>query len=172
MSMVRWTGAVIRNRKKVLAAWLAVFVLGGLGASALGDLLSNRFSVPGSEAERGRELLSEHFGEKGDGNFTLVLEARGGSTHDPEFAAAARGAARRAAEEVSGARVGPVQRASRDVAFVQIRTPLEAADAAEKTGPMRDAIGTVGGARTYLSGFPAIGEDTEKIYNEDLAKGE
>ena len=31
--MERWTRAVIANRKKVLAAWLVLFVLGGYGAS-------------------------------------------------------------------------------------------------------------------------------------------
>ena len=170
--MVRWTDWMVRHRKKVLAAWLVILVVGGMGAAGLGDLLSNRFSVPGSEAERGRTILSERFGEKGDGNFTLVVEATRGTSSDPALRAEARSAARRAAAEIPGARVSPVQRASREVAFVQIRTPLEAADAAEKTEPIREAIGSVEGANTYLSGFPAIGEDTEKIYNEDLAQGE
>ena len=37
---------------------------------------------------------------------------------------------------------------------------------------MRKAIGDVPGAKTYLSGFPAINHDTEPIYNDDLASGE
>ena len=44
--MERWTRAVIANRKKVLAAWLVLFALGGYGASHLGELLTNRFKRP------------------------------------------------------------------------------------------------------------------------------
>ncbi len=73
--MERWTRAVIANRKKVLAAWLVLFVLGGYGASHLGDLLTNRFKVPGSEAERGLNLLQDNFDERGDGAFTLVFQS-------------------------------------------------------------------------------------------------
>ncbi len=50
---------MIRHRRTVLAVWLALFVAGGFGAANLGGLLSNRFSVPGSDAERGLELLEE-----------------------------------------------------------------------------------------------------------------
>jgi hypothetical protein len=63
---------VVRHRRQVLAAWLVLFILGGLGAANLGGLLSNRFSVPGSDAETGLTLLQKHFGERGDGSFTLV----------------------------------------------------------------------------------------------------
>ena len=37
---------------------------------------------------------------------------------------------------------------------------------------MRAAIGTVPGATTYLTGFPALNHDTQPIYNKDLSKGE
>ena len=37
---------------------------------------------------------------------------------------------------------------------------------------MRAAIGRVPGARTYLTGFPAIGHDVQPLYSEDLGKGE
>jgi len=170
--MAAWTQFIIRNRRKVLAAWLLVFALGGYGASGLGDLLSNRFSVPGSDAERGLELTKERFNERGDGAFSLVLAATDGSSTDPAFVAAAGDAARRAAGAVDGAQVRGLQQAGDDVAFIQITTPLENADAAPFTDDMRKAIGTVPGARAYLSGAPAINHDTQPIYNEDLARGE
>jgi len=47
--MARWTDYVIAHRKRILAFWVALFVLGGVATSNLGGLLSNRFSVPGSE---------------------------------------------------------------------------------------------------------------------------
>jgi uncharacterized membrane protein YdfJ with MMPL/SSD domain len=74
--MESWTRAVIANRKKVIAVWLVLFILGGYGASHLGDLLTNRFKVPGSDAERGLNLLKENFNERGDGAFTLVFQSR------------------------------------------------------------------------------------------------
>jgi RND superfamily putative drug exporter len=37
---------------------------------------------------------------------------------------------------------------------------------------MRRAIGAVPGVTTYLSGYPAINHDTQKIFNEDLGRGE
>ena len=54
--MTSWVDFVIAHRKRVLAAWLALFLLGGFAAANLGGLLSNRFSVPGAESERTREL--------------------------------------------------------------------------------------------------------------------
>ena len=37
---------------------------------------------------------------------------------------------------------------------------------------MRRAIATVPGARTYLTGFPALAHDEQPIYSKDLSKGE
>jgi RND superfamily putative drug exporter len=77
--MRRWTRFVIRNRRKVLVAWTVLFVLGGTAAANLSGLLTNRFSVPGSEAENGLNIAKQHFAEHGDGDFTLVAVATGPS---------------------------------------------------------------------------------------------
>jgi RND superfamily putative drug exporter len=167
--MERWTRAVIANRKKILAGWVVLFVLGGYGASHLGELLTNRFSVPGSEAERGRDLLTEHFNERGDGAFTLVFQS---GKPIAAFRRQATAATAKAATAVEGARPGPILYASPHVAYAQIETPLENEDAAKKTPDIRAATPTIPGVTTYLSGFPAINHDTQKIYNEDLARGE
>jgi RND superfamily putative drug exporter len=168
----RWTRSIIRHRRKVLLAWVVVFVAGAAGAANLGGLLTNRFSVPGSQAERGLDIAKHRFGEHGDGNFTLVLRDTQGSPRDPAFVFAARAAAARAATAVRGGKAGPVLQAGGSVAYVQITTPLENADASKKTPAVRRAVGTVPGARTYVSGFPAINHDTQKIYNRDLQRGE
>jgi putative drug exporter of the RND superfamily len=170
--MERWTRAVIANRKKVLAAWLVLFVFGGYGASHLGDLLNNRFSVPGSEAERGLDLLKDRFNERGDGAFTLVFRTERPIAGTPAFRAEAARAADGAASAVDGASAGLILRASPRVAYTQINTPLEGQDASNKTEAIRRATPTVPGAETYLSGRPAIEHDTQSIYNEDLAQGE
>jgi len=57
--MARWTRSVIRHRRPIIACWLVLFVVGGAAAANLGDLLSNRFSVPGSDSERGLDLLKD-----------------------------------------------------------------------------------------------------------------
>jgi len=184
--MRRWTRFIVRHRKKVLVAWVVPLVLGGAAWSGLSGLLSNQFSVPGSEAQRGLDLAKSHFGEHGDGDFTLVAQAIQGSARSPAFIATAEAAAQRAAGAVKGGKAGPVLQAGGSVAYVQITTPLQNADAAKKTPALRTAIcagerncrssgadfGALPGARTYLSGFPAINHDTQSIYASDLTRGE
>jgi putative drug exporter of the RND superfamily len=161
--MSAWTCFVMRHRGAILGAWLVLFVLGAAGAANLGGLLSNRFSVPGSDSDRGLNILKDRMGDRSDGAFTLVVEGTA------EQAAAA---ARRAARVIPGAKAGPPLDAGKGVTYVQISTSLENADASKKTPEMRRAVGTVAGARTYLTGFPAINHDTQKIFNEDLSRGE
>jgi RND superfamily putative drug exporter len=182
----RWTRYVIRHRRKVLLAWAVLFVCGAAGAANLGGLLTNRFSVPGSQAQRGLDIARQHFGEHGDGDFTLVAQATHGSSHDPAFVRAVDAAGAAAAAKIRGAKAGALLPAARNVAYVQITTPLQNADAAKDTPSLRQAIVRVPGicpststtcpasavAKTFLSGFPAINHDTQKIYNSDLARGE
>ncbi len=170
--MSAWTRLIVRHRRKVLAVWLVLFLAGGFAASNLGDLLSNRFSVPGSDAERGLDLLKDRFDERGDGAFTLVVQTDRPVARTAAVRAQVAAAAARAARAVPGARPGPVLVSAPDVAYVQINTPFENADAAKKTPDMRAALPAVPGAKTYLTGFPAINNDTQKLYNEDLARGE
>jgi len=170
--VIAWTRWVVRHRRPVLAVWIVAFLLGGLAAANVGKLLTNRFSVPGSDAERGLDLVKSHMHERGDGAFTLVVQAKPGAPTGAVLALRAEAAATRAARVVPGARAGQVQRAAPDVVYVQIPTPLENAKASDKTTAMRHAIGTVPGARTFLTGFPAVNHDTQPIYNRDLARGE
>src|SRR3954468_18129804 len=161
--MRRWTGIVVRHRAVILGTWLVLFVLGAAGAANLGGLLSNRFSVPGSDSDRGLNILKDRMGDRSDGAFTLVVEGS---------AAQATAAARRGAKVVSGAKAGPPLDAGKGITYIQISTALENADASKQTPAMRRAIGNVPGARTYLSGFPAINHDTQSIFSDDLSRGE
>jgi uncharacterized membrane protein YdfJ with MMPL/SSD domain len=170
--VARWTRFVVRNRKKVLLAWLVALVLGGAASAGLSDLLTNRFSVPGSEAQKGADLVKDRMGDDHSGSFTLVFKATQGSPRDSAFIQSAEAAGQRAAKVVKGAKAGSLIQAKDNVAYVQITTPLEFGDAQDETAPMRRAIGSVSGAKTYLTGFPAINHDTQPIYNKDLARGE
>ena len=70
--METWTRRVIRHRKKIIVLWLLLFAFGAYGISNIGGLLSNRFSVPGSDAEKGLNLAKDRLHERGDGAFTLI----------------------------------------------------------------------------------------------------
>src|SRR5919109_2071092 len=106
--MERWTRRVVSHRKKILAGWVVLLVVGGLAAANLGGLLTNRFSVPGSDAERGLDMLKERFNERGDGSFFLVFRADRPVASSPAFRREAEKAAGEAAGAIDGARPGPV----------------------------------------------------------------
>ena len=147
--MIRWTGFVIAHRKRIVAAWLVLFVLGGLAAANLGGLLSNRFSVPGSESERGLNLIRDRMGDRSDGSFTLV--ATGVDT--PAERAAVAAAARRGARAVEGGKAGPLLPAARGVVYAQIATPLENQDASKVTPEVRARDRPPGGHRDVPVGL-------------------
>jgi RND superfamily putative drug exporter len=167
-----WTRTVIRHRKKILLAWVVVFVLAGTASAGLADLLTNRFAVPGSDSQTGFDLIKDRMGDNQQGAFTLVFKTTGESTRDAAFVRAADAAAARAARVVKGGKPGTLIRASDTIAYVQVSNRLDFSDAQDRTNAMRKAVGDVPGARTYVSGGPAINHDTEPISNDDLAKGE
>ena len=167
-TLVNWTRFVVAHRRPVLATWIILLLLGGWATSGLGKLLTNRFSVPGSDAERGLNILRSRFHERGDGAFTLVVQSNGRTVNF----ATAESAAQRAAGRIPGGKAGPPRVAAPNVAYVQIATPLQAADAKNFTSRMRAAIGALPGARSYLTGFPALSHDLQPLYSRDLSKGE
>src|SRR4051812_20489039 len=166
--MARWTLAVIRHRRPIIAFWLVLLVLGGAAASNLGGLLSNRFSVPGADSERGLDLLKDRMHDRSDGAFTLVASG----VNSDGRRAAVEAAAARGARSVKDGKAGPLLDAGHNVVYVQISTPLENQDASKITPKVRETVGKVEGVRMYVSGYPAINHDTQKIFNKDLGRGE
>src|SRR4051794_14812076 len=166
--MIRWTGFVIAHRKRILAVWVLLFALGAYGAANLGGLLTNRFSVPGAESERGLNLLKAHMHDRSDGAFTLVAT----NVRTAQGRAGVELLARRAAGVVGGAKAGPLLPAAKGVVYAQISTPLENQEASKLTPKMRAAMGRVPDVKAYLTGFPAINHDTQSIFNKDLGRGE
>ena len=73
-AMVRWTRRVVAHRRAILAAGFVLLILGGYAASDLGRLLTNRFSVPGSDSEKALTILRSHFHERGAGATVGPLE--------------------------------------------------------------------------------------------------
>src|SRR5918992_4440778 len=113
----RWTQVMIRHRWIVLGAWLLVFAASGVAASGLSDLLTNRFTLPGTDTKRAEDILEEHFGQKSTGAFTLVVESESGSAES--LVPAARDAARRAVKELPTARLAGGEAVSPNVLRAQ-----------------------------------------------------
>src|SRR5947209_12637591 len=162
------TIVVIRHRRLILIGWLVLFVLGGLAAAHLGPLLSNRFSVPGSDAEKGLNIVRARFHERSDGAFTLVVQ----STGAPIAPAMVQAAAQRGVGVLDQGKSGPVLSAGHGVLYVHLNTSLDNAKASDKTPAVRAAIGTMPGARVYVTGFPALNHDEQPLYSSDLTRGE
>ena len=77
--MAPWTRWVLRHRVAVVVFWAVVLVLGGWASSQLSPLLSNTFTVPGTDSDRVRTVLEEHFGDRPDGSFTVDFWDRDGT---------------------------------------------------------------------------------------------
>src|SRR5688572_19484525 len=105
--MERWTRAMIRHRRAVLAAWLAIFLVSLVAMSGLSDLLTNRFSLPGTDTAKAEGILEEQFGQKTTGSFSVVVKGQPGSAE--RLVPQVRQAATRAAGELPTGRLASVQ---------------------------------------------------------------
>jgi RND superfamily putative drug exporter len=168
--MASWTRAMIRFRWLVLGLWLVVFVVAGWASSGLSDLLTNRFSLPGTDTDRADTILEREFDQTTTGSFLLVARGAPGSAETlvPEV----RRAAARAARELETAQVASVQVVSPSVVSATIVSNLEPADAKGQTDDMRRAIGSIPGAETFLSGQAAIEHDLDPVFERDIQVGE
>ncbi len=168
--MARWTRFVLRHRFVVLGVWATVLVAGAIANSGLSKLLSNEFTVPGTDSERARTILKEDFGQRDDGSFLVVF--RVGDSSDAALRERLARGLRRGAQVVAGGKAQPLQTAGRHVIFGTIGSPLELTAAKARTDEVRAAIGSPRGARTLVSGTPAIQADLDPIFASDLLKGE
>src|SRR5215218_1732617 len=105
--MERLTRFVLRARWAVLGAWIVLFAVGGFLSSGLGDKLTNRFILPGTDTQKVEDVLQQHFGQQSNSAFTLV--AKGPTGSEEQLVPPLRRAAKEAAQIVPEARVGSVQ---------------------------------------------------------------
>jgi uncharacterized membrane protein YdfJ with MMPL/SSD domain len=169
--MASWTRFVLRFRTPVVAFWLVVAVAGFVAYRNLAPILTNQFTVPGTDSERVRTLLQSHFGERPDGSFQIVFRVRDSS--DPMLAAKLGPAVSRAAASVPTGKPTPLITASRHVVYADVLTTLGFSDAKRYTPQLLRAVGTPPGAeRAYVTGAPAIQHDLDPIFQADLLKGE
>ena len=168
--MERFAQTMIRLRWFVLGAWLVVLVASMVASSGLNDLLTNRFVLPGAESEKAGKVLEDHFGQKPEGSFSVVVQGKPGSAQalvEPTRAAAAR-----AAGALETGRLDAVRAVSGDVVSARIVSQLQPADAKGYTERMREAAGEIPGATLYVTGQSAIESDLEPVQNRDLLVGE
>jgi RND superfamily putative drug exporter len=169
-ALARWTLRMIRWRWAVLAVWIVVLLLSLWAMSGLGDLLTNRFTLPGTDTHRAERILEDHFDQKTTGSFSLVVRGAPGSA--AELLPAAEEAAARASAALPTSRVAVVQPVAGDVVVATIVSSLEPADAKGYTDDMRQAAGTIPGAEVYVSGQAAIEHDLDPVFADDLKVGE
>ena len=147
-----------------------IAVLSQLAVMDLTNLWRSEAGLPGTDAQRVEDVLQQDFGQRSYASFTLVVRTDGGSA-STILPAVAR-AANRAAGELPTAKVTSVQSVSDDTVTATIASTPDVLKAHLYTKDMRDAIGTIPGATTWLTGTPAIADDVEPVAAHDLAVGE
>jgi RND superfamily putative drug exporter len=161
---------MIRFRWAVLGVWIVAVIAAGAAASGLSDLLTNRFILPGAESQKAADILEQHFGERPEGSFTLVV--KGAPDSASSLVPKVRRAAERAAAAIPTGQVAGVDPVSSELVTASIVSKQEPADAKGYTNAMRDAAGTIPGTQTYLTGQAAIESDLQPVENNDLKVGE
>ena len=163
------TRLVLRRRWLVVVAWILVVVVSALASSRLSDLLTNRFTLPGTDTRRAEVILEEHFGQSTDGTFTVVVQTDG-----PAAASlpSVRVAATRGAAAVRTGQLAAVEALAEDVVSATIVTKLDPAEAKGYTDDIRAAVGTIPGTTVLVSGQPAIEHDLDPVFERDLRVGE
>jgi RND superfamily putative drug exporter len=168
--MERWTRFVLRHRAWTLGVWGVVLVAGVIANTGLSKLLSNEFSVPGTDSERARAILKQDFGQRDDGTYLVVFKVP--NAKDQSVRQALEAKLRAAAAVVPGGKAEALQPAGQDVLFGNVTSPLALTQAKNYTQKVRDAIGQPLGAKAYVTGQAAIQTDLDPIFKSDLAKGE
>jgi RND superfamily putative drug exporter len=167
--VARWTRAVLRFRWPIVAFWVAVILVGGFAASKLSPLLSNTFTVPGTDSERARTILQQHFGDRSDGEFLVVYKIR--NAH-PGVRLRLERAIRAGAAAVPAGRATALRDAKGGVVYGSILSSLDLAEAKGHTDDVLRRMGRIRGVDAYVSGQAAIQHDLDPIFASDLRKGE
>jgi putative drug exporter of the RND superfamily len=124
-SLARWC---FRRRFTVLGLWIAaLIVLGGLGQAA-GDQYTDEFTLPGTESTRALDLLQTSFPNQSGDSDTVVWHVARGNVDDD---------ATRARVEAMLAKV------AKGPNVVEVKSPYEAANAAQVSKDGRTAYATV-----------------------------
>src|SRR5918912_970450 len=160
---------MVRRRWLVIAFWLVVLFAGGYSNSKLSSLLSNTFTMPGTDSERARTILEKHYGDRSDGAFTVVFRVRDAA--DPRLRLSLQRSLAHAAKQVPTGEPRPLLRAGDHVLYGDIVSTLNIADAKGYTDDVLRALPHTGSVTPFVTGQAAIQHDLDPIFNEDLKKG-
>jgi RND superfamily putative drug exporter len=166
----RWTRTMLRLRWLVLVVWIVAVVAAGAAASGLSDLLTNRFTLPGTDSYRVENILRDHFDQQSVGSFTLVARVNG----EPRASVPqVRRAAQAAVSELPTGKVVGVRPVGRNLVTAQIVSDLEPADAKLRVDDMRKAADRVQvPGELLLTGQAAVEHDLDPVFADDLKVGE
>jgi RND superfamily putative drug exporter len=167
--MAAWTRLVLRFRWPVLGLWLVVLLAGGFAYSKLTPLLSNTFTVPGTDSERARSILQHQFGDRSDGEFLVVYRIENGTAG---VRLRIEQSLRAVARAVPTGKPTALRDAPGGVVWGSILTTLNLAKAKGYTDDIRRHLVVPQGVEAFVSGQPAIEADLAPIFSRDLAKGE
>src|SRR5919204_6414770 len=148
--MERWTRLILRYRWPVLVVWVVVLLGGGYASGRLSALLSNTFTMPGTDSERARAILEQHYGDRSDGAFTVVYRVP--SADDPALRVRLQKGLVRAAKEVPSGHARPLTRGSDHVLYGDIVSTLNLADAKGYTDDILRALPHGNGVQPYVTG--------------------
>jgi RND superfamily putative drug exporter len=168
--MESWTRFILRNRWLVVAVWLVVLLAGGYASGKLSALLSNTFTMPGTDSERARTILRDHYGDRSDGAFTVVFQVP--SSADPHLQARLQSAVARAAKNVPTGKPRPLTPGGPHLLYGDIVSTLSIADAKGYTDDILRALPHGNGVTPFVTGQAAIQHDLDPIFDEDLRNGE
>lgn len=163
--MARWTRFVLRFRWPILGLWLVVLLAGGLATSKLTPLLSNTFTVPGTDSERARTILQDHFGDRSDGEFLAIYKIREGTAG---VTLKLERGIRNAAKAVPGGKATALREAPGGVLYGSILSRLDLAEAKGYSDDILRRLDAPPGVDAYVSGQAAIQDELDPIFNEDL----
>jgi len=164
------TRVVVRFRWVVLGVWLVILLAGGYSSSHLSALLSNTFTVPGTDSERARTILQHNFGDRSDGEFLVVFKVP--SSSDAAARTRLQAALGDAAKLVPGGTSTPLAAAGSHILYGSILSQLTIAKAKGYTAPLVTQLRQTPGATAYVTGQAAIQHDLDPIFSKDLKKGE
>jgi putative drug exporter of the RND superfamily len=164
-----WTRFVVRFRWPILGLWLVVLLAGGYASSKVSPLLSNTFTVPGTDSERARQILQQHFGDRSDGEFLVVYRVREGTAG---VTLRLERSLQQAAKAVPTGQATGLRDTGKGVVYGSILSTLNLADAKNYTDDIRSRLVAPPGVDAYVTGQPAIQHDLDPIFSSDLTKGE
>jgi trehalose monomycolate/heme transporter len=167
--VARWTRLVLRFRWPILGAWLVLLLAGGFASTKLTPLLSNTFTVPGTDSERARTVLQHNFGDRSDGEFLVIYKIREGTAG---VTLKLERSIREAAKVVPGGKATALRFAKDGVVYGSILSSLNLADAKGYTHDILKRLNPPPGVDGYVSGQAAIQDELDPIFNQDLRKGE